>query len=182
VANDPVNGRDPSGNQTIDPREDGRRIVYVLPQKRYDTIIDRHGPDSTRSNDKFRTEPSRQDLARYAQNAMNNPSAVNDEGRNGTATDGKAVSTRDFLFTLKGVGDTFRGVGSEGQSMVRVVTVPLSDVGDPTVAGQARAEAAASAPIADAVTGTRAAGPPEVRVIMNVYPIKDEQVGKRRDN
>jgi RHS repeat-associated protein len=78
VGNDPVNRVDPDGKQSIEPRDDGRRIVYVLPQKRYDTIIDRHGPDTTRSNDKFRSEPTRQDLARYAQNAMSNPKSIND--------------------------------------------------------------------------------------------------------
>jgi hypothetical protein len=78
------------------------------------------------------------------------------------------------------VGETIRGVGSKGQTMVRVVTVPLSDVGDPTVAAQARAEAAAVTPIADAATGAKGTNQPEIRVIMNVFPIKDDQVGKRR--
>ncbi|MCK9383006.1 MAG: RHS repeat-associated core domain-containing protein, partial [Sulfuritalea sp.] len=178
VANDPVNGRDPTGTQQLQERDDGRRVVYVLPQKMYDKIVATHGPEANNNKDHFRSTPSREDLARYASNAIpdaeRNGRVVDDGANRGTSYDGKAVSTKDFLLTLRGAAEGIRGVGSEGQRDVRVVVNSLSSIGDPVVRGQAAAEGAAMAPAADAVTQTRPVAPLEIRVIMNVYPIKKD--------
>jgi RHS repeat-associated protein len=174
VGNDPLNGTDPSGKQ--DRRNDGRRVVYVITPRSYEQIVAKHGPDASGNKDRFRYTPTRADLARYARNAMQDAEAsgrVREEGpRIGTVYEGGAVRLNDTWFSLKEANNWLFGVGSEGQSDVRVIVLPLSEVGDPIVAAQAMAEANLIAPVADAITGTQPVEPLEIYVIFNVYPIK----------
>jgi RHS repeat-associated protein len=178
VGNDPVNRTDPTGQQQIQERADGRRIVYVLPAKIEARINRTHGPNAPNTKDHFRTNPTTRDLTRYASNAVRDAERtgrVNNEGPvRGTSYDGVAEKFWGSDNKLKSAANLGLGVGSEGQTEVRVVVHDLADVGDPVVVAQATAQAAAAAAVADAMTGNRSTSPLEIRVITNIYPIKSD--------
>lgn len=83
---------------------------------------------------------------------------------------------RSALFNVKSAMNLVLGVGSKGQSQVRVVVHRLSDIGDPVVKQQAMSEAVAVARVAETVTGTRVPVEIEVYVITNIYPLNEEKI------
>jgi len=181
VGNDPVNAIDPRGLQQIERRDDNRRIVYVIPEKAYDRIIKVHGPEASGADKaqftQFRTTPTPGELARFASNAI--PDAertgnvlVGDREGKGTSYTGQAETLRSGLFNLNAAANLLFGVGSKGESDVRVTVVPIEQIGDSAMRTQAAAQAAAVAPVADLVSGTKSAAPLEIRVIINIYPVK----------
>jgi RHS repeat-associated protein len=178
VRNDPVNRTDPTGTQQFVERQDQRRIVYVIPPKVYNYVVQRHGPNAPNTRSHFRATPSRSDLARFASNAIpeaeRTGNVVDDGPSRGTSYDGHAERFWGSQDKIRSVMNMALGVGSEGESQVRVVVVPIASVGDPVVRAQALAEAAVASRAADIMSGNgRNQAPVEVRVITNVYPIRD---------
>ena len=176
VGNDPVNGVDPTGMETRKRWfEVGGRVI-LLTDGRFKHISDRHNPGGA-AESQFSEDLSYQAVSRIAAETIDRAlenGAVEWQDNNTSVYEAREGSLiRDF----------FHGeFGSEGETYVRVVAVPLEMIGNKDMRDEAMALYKQLSPeiVSNMAKSDRTGISPIVLVVMSVHPIHEED-RKTRD-